>query len=291
MIKAILRATRRIVDKVRDRKGQEDYPYLHWTNDMDEHGGCDRCPIWAGRWWLHLTDRIEIHSQWLWFLPKRNQKWGIGFEIGTGDNDDDLQLNFYLPWICSIYTSVSGLIKPVDYGKEREWECVYHLPGEMGQWGAIFWAWGSSVNSWEAGTPKWRHCLIDLADLVLGRQHYTRELLHEGECPFNFVWQGERESYEATWKHEIATWVRPRWPRSPMTIVKTSIEIEVKDGVPIPGKGENSWDCGDGAIYSIGFNTDSLQEAGDRFVERVIERRERHGGSSWRPKAKEASNA
>ena len=72
--------------------------------------------------------------------------------------------------------------------------------------------------------------------------------------------------------------------------------VEVTDGVPMPGKGENSWDCGEDAAYSISFpevpitiGADFVLMAADyarKFAESVMETRLQYGGSDWKPEAK-----
>ena len=56
-----------------------------------------------------------------------------------------------------------------------------------------------------------------------------------------------------------------------------------EQGLPIPGKGENSWDCGDDAYYSIGTPAATAMEAVEYAADRVLETRRRYGGSSWAP--------
>lgn len=70
----------------------------------------------------------------------------------------------------------------------------------------------------------------------------------------------------------------------------TSVEIEMFPGeqVPVPGKGENSWDCGDDAIFGATSWTPSIEEAVGRLVAGALRDRRRRAGSSWRPRPTEA---
>jgi hypothetical protein len=45
--------------------------------------------------------------------------------------------------------------------------------------------------------------------------------------------------------------------------------IEAPSGVPIPGKGENSWDLDDDAIYGMTSGAKSVKEAVSKFMESV----------------------
>lgn len=91
-------------------------------------------------------------------------------------------------------------------------------------------------------------------------------------------------SYPATFKASRVRWQRPRWFRAPWV---WRCEIEVEGGIGVPGKGENSWDCGDDAIYSMSFPvTDEPMEpheAAQRFGLDVLKRRQRYATLQWSP--------
>jgi hypothetical protein len=55
--------------------------------------------------------------------------------------------------------------------------------------------------------------------------------------------------------------------------------------IPFPGKGENSWDCGEDATHSMTCNATNEQEAVAKLVASVLNDRYRHGGKNWRPAA------
>ena len=59
------------------------------------------------------------------------------------------------------------------------------------------------------------------------------------------------ELYEARWK-------RKRWPKAR---VVARADIELFDGIPIPGKGENGWDIEDDAIYGLVCKAATLEDA------------------------------
>lgn len=68
----------------------------------------------------------------------------------------------------------------------------------------------------------------------------------------------------------------------------STVEIEMLEGeqVPFPGKGENSWDCGEDATYSSSGPYKTIAEAVRSFEESTLKRRLRHGGPGWRPEAR-----
>lgn len=55
-------------------------------------------------------------------------------------------------------------------------------------------------------------------------------------------------------------------------------EIEPDKPVPVPGKGESDYDCGDDAIYSISTGGQSVESAVAKMVESALRDRRRYGG-------------
>lgn len=51
----------------------------------------------------------------------------------------------------------------------------------------------------------------------------------------------------------------------------------MQQGIPFPGKGENSWDCGDDAYY--GFGGATIESAVADIIADTLKRR----GNNWRP--------
>jgi hypothetical protein len=73
------------------------------------------------------------------------------------------------------------------------------------------------------------------------------------------------------------------WP-----LTHRSALVESETGVPVPGKGENSWDCGEDALYSLSTTAATIDEAIEKFKASVMKTRERYGGKDWMPMKAEA---
>lgn len=141
--------------------------------------------------------------------------------------------------------------------------------------GLLSWKfWGRSYE-WDSKTPKWEDGSVDVAKLLFGpskhknRQRFEREVdipLPEGNV------RARVRLYEIILK-------RPRW----FARVYNRADIEPVTGVPIPGKGENSWDCGDDAIYSLSCPANSVEEAIGAFVTTVLRDRQRRSGTHLPP--------
>jgi len=123
--------------------------------------------------------------------------------------------------------------------------------------------------------PKWRSGNLDFFDFILGRHIYKLDTLTP-EHPV-MIWLPEG-GYPATLKVEKQTWKRKRWPRWPLKTERVSRSINCEIGIPFPGKGENSWDCGEDGLYGTGFDTPNDTQACAKFAERVLDCRRRYGG-------------
>ena len=64
--------------------------------------------------------------------------------------------------------------------------------------------------------------------------------------------------YPAHVKRERRTWKRPRWFTP---LVRGYWDVDVESGIPVPGKGENSWDCDDDAIFASSFSVNKAETA------------------------------
>lgn len=92
-------------------------------------------------------------------------------------------------------------------------------------------------------------------------------------------------AYHATTKVERVRWNRRLW-NGPW-LWRGS--IEVPGGIPLPGKGENSWDCDDDAVYGCSFAVEedppSPHELANRLALDALRTRVRHGGGTdWTPR-------
>ena len=68
------------------------------------------------------------------------------------------------------------------------------------------------------------------------------------------------------------------------------ISLECSEGLPIPGKGENSWDCDDDAIYSTTYRFDDCDDciynAIGKLEMDVMRERRRYASLAWVPEKK-----
>src|SRR6266702_6474682 len=238
--------------------------FWHWQNLKKE----DSTKQWLyGRAWLHHRPQGVFGVEWN--IPTRS----FHIDLTVGGCEDQLRISvacrlfgLYLsferwPWLQKWKAARDS------HGKETSL-AIHH-------W-ALWWRVWHDEHVWKSTTPKWRHGTFHIDDFFLGKQKYT--------CEYGEVQQATLTMPEASYPVEIKpmvqTWKRPRWP---WPLVRKGFDIDIPGGVPIPGKGENSWDCDDDAIMATGSSAPTIQEALDGLVKQVNKRRERYGGKNWLP--------
>lgn len=83
------------------------------------------------------------------------------------------------------------------------------------------------------------------------------------------------QRYEGAWKLEQWQTTRERWPWAYRK--RLSSWLDVPRPPQFAGKGENSWDCGDDAIYGMGTRETTPAGAIGEYVKSVLRNRERYG--------------
>jgi hypothetical protein len=262
----------------------------------------ERDPMWRyGRAWINFwrgdgdtgvgyREVLEINPEWH-VQPRATA--GIGIELGGGDGDTDIQFNldvglarFYLTFDSRSFRPLLERILPGRWYVAPDGR-RYRITQEQEitiRWhnGGLWWSLWHPTMEWSSETPKWRHGHFDPTDWLLGRHVYSSSDISTEpvEVPM------PEKTYAGTVRMFESTWKRPRWP-----FVRRMVraDIEVKGGIPHPGKGENSWDCDDDATYSLTCQATTPEAAVAKMVESVLRDRRRYGGRNWRPQERAAS--
>jgi hypothetical protein len=248
---------------------------FHSQNLSENHdGSTPRSKFWNGRCWLHF-ETFTIGLEWS-FLVSR-----LSIGIGLADYDHALSGHFCIGRV--------NLYWHLEYFPLYRWlEHKIKRPDQKygnGRTIGFYWLDGSlSIDLWHdpmehrRADPKWWHFYITPRDILFGRPVYSERVLKTSrvEVPM------PEAVYPAEVKIEEATWKRPRWPW-PLRRIRAKITPDTP--IPFPGKGENSWDCGEDATHSMTCNATNEQEAVAKLVASVLNDRYRHGGKNWRPAA------
>lgn len=221
-----------------------------------------------------------------WLLLKRQHSIGASLDVGGGDSDRDVTIAVRVPG-AGVYLSAEDVLPRrwefrnpgQKYPSARELSATWH---NQALWISL---WRDPDESWGHGGPSFwkdargsrRHIVIHPLDLLFGRMHC--ETVQIADVPAS-VRLPEAE-YPVQVVIERRTWTRPRWPWRAKTCISATVKSET--GLPIPGKGENSYDCEDDAYYSIGTHATTIEDAVDAAAASVLETRRRYGGEDWRP--------
>lgn len=207
----------------------------------------------TNRFWLHLgryTVAFELGKP----------QFRLGFEIND-DFEHTLAGSF-----CGFYWHIDAmpirkLFPVVDGSFGFYWF-------ENGLW---FELWGDDNGRYDA--PWWRKMFhLDFLDLLLGKETYSKVDIQTFE---NVVIPMPESTFLARMTFSESIRKRPRWK----TQISKWTDISLERAPQFPGKGENSWDCGDDGIYGMSVEGHSLPKAIGGYVEAVMKYRERRGGT------------
>lgn len=238
--------------------------WWHWQNlsRADGPDGNRRWPV-EGRAWLYVfawAFRVE------WNLWRRACR--LGLDLG---DEDGILLGVAVPPVSLWF----GVSPPWNSRLRRS------LPDRERQFHAYLYEWAlwlkfGGDDDWRSKDPWWkRGVAIHFDDIVLGRTRHSKTERRPSE---RVVIRMDGYEYHGTATFERATWKRPRW----FATVRDSVWISMDQGHGLPhsGKGENSWDCGDDALYGWGVEGDDVQAAINDGIARVMKYRKRYGNPS-----------
>lgn len=261
--------------------------YWHWQNLNDKPGGRQGSGLLHGRAWFYPWHRRGSDESmgacfsvcWNLFSPSCHAR----FKVEPHGGDESFSCSFAIPFIIALYFGFEGFkwidalalwLLPRREGDRRWWEgrecalSVHHA--------TIWWSVWHTADSWESGTPWWQYGCFHFWDFLAGKPKYSSRILSEHAVELAFP----EGVYSAKVQLKEAQWVRARW----FTQRWCNAEVTLEKPPAVPGKGENSWDCGEDAIYSLSCPAATLEEAMAKYTEAVYNSRRRHGGSvNWKP--------
>lgn len=238
---------------------------------------------WRG--FLHLGSfdfRIEVSRRW---------RSSFIATCGYGGQEDFAEWTLAIPRLFFFHFAFDTpfkwhRIRPFDgkYGESERKIGLYQVAGElrlllghdsMGGWHGTNGRFGPLGRAWR--DLRWnQEITLFRGDWILGKPRHSLEVLEEDIPVTVTVGQWPGDSYAGTAKLERRT-----RKRRFSTTVTEGYTIDMQEGIPFPGKGANSWDCGDDAYY--GFGGATIESAVEHIIADTIKARERHGGKNWRP--------
>lgn len=235
---------------------------------------------WHGRWWLNIKN-ICLGIEWA--ISKKERAMLLLF-IGEGDTSN-IGLWIGIPFLLSLYLGLESpalrrIVPTVRVKSSLIPGGYWDMPITRWLGFRIFdgriWIdlWADHDDSGHNG--KWQQFNWGPANFFLGRIGYKRTDIRTVD---RYIIMPEGR-YPARITLYIAEWKRPRWPLA-KRIYKA--DIDVPGGIPVPGKGENSWDMDDDAIYSMGAPASTIDDAVKAFFDAVMRDRIRHAAADWIP--------
>jgi hypothetical protein len=209
---------------------------------------------------------------------------GPGFSIRQEDtsSEDGLQLHLSTT-LLALWLTTNRFQRPYySYTAQREARQRGDVRGAMPNerelsvnWhnGALYWNLWWPTDEWSRSWPQqWRHGHFDLKDRFFGRVRYTSYPERDDRLLAGIptVIRMPEGDYPAVAYPTQSSWVRPRWPRRPLSHHWRGFTIAFdRPGCRAPqfaGKGENSWDLDDNSILEASFTTSSLNASGLRWA-------------------------
>jgi hypothetical protein len=245
---------------------------FHWQNLRKEDTvPGKRYPHWLhGRaWWRFGSWNNNLRIEWVVWRASV----GVSLELAEGDDHVSAMVGCWLfcifigvsaKWLSTITRKLVGY-EPTDVVRLRIFDS------------ALWWSFWHPSMSWTRGTPRWRYGSWHPLDTVFGRMTYWEIPLIT--TPVDIAMP--EGIYAAVIKQYVARRGRKRWPWKSETRMA---EIKVEKGIPVPGKGENSWDCDDDAIFSLSTPADKIEDAIAAVVRAVYNKRRRYGSITWTPR-------
>lgn len=244
----------------------------HWQN-LNENGS----GLKYGRAWFHITEHLVFNPEWN--FGSRSRHTGIGVKVGSDDRDIGIFIG--VAHLFGVYFNLDGAWPSRwAFGKYGEQERSFQLSwfeGRINLELAYDWTEPSYNPKDRWNHPGDRHWSISPIDVLLGNPKYFEREIET--LPVKIPMP--EKIYDGTVRIFESTWTRPRLPWFPKRLRRTTVDIP--NGIPFPGKGENSWDCGMDGCYGLTSPAQTPADAVGEVVKSVLHSRERYGGRGWQP--------
>jgi hypothetical protein len=257
--------------------------YDDWGNPVKK--GAKR---WHGRCWLFLRDKDDVSCTILgleWLFGRRCTGSHFQLTLNGGDGNR-ISLSVGLHRVFSFHPSIEGPwlrrlmpgeVRKSYFSGEMERFLVERMVGIAIHHGSIWFSLWENPMEWNHDDPWWWKFSFSPADFLLGDEDCSTRDLGTGRVDVEMP-EGH---YPASYRLFELTKKRPRWPWRKQQFVRCEIRPDIP--IPVPGKGENSWDLDDGAIHSGSYPTSTPQEAARQMADSALRTRRRYGGVNWEP--------
>lgn len=222
--------------------------------------------------------------------------------------DQDLTLHAAIPHLAQLFVTI-GSPPVVRWIRDHT---PIQVPMDIDiahvRWhdGTLWWSFWTDLFGNNPRLPRWRDGRLHLVDLIAGKVEHSKKQIvdrHDEDVPAGALLLEDGENTlvpmpEGPYRARVTFWRythrRPRWPWSWFPRVSYSYDLKVldrptpdgpkpdpdgRDGyIPIPGKGENAWDCGGDGHFALSGPGRTIARAVGDMVAGVYRDRIRHGG-------------
>lgn len=260
--------------------GESKRVWWHWQNlNEDRDGKPKGSALRNGRAWLCFYRGPEFGVEWV--FPAKD--FALGFAI-SADGEDAIEIRFAVPPVSLFFGLESWpLSRRIDrLSKEFDWR------DPKSDFGGFTREVEVRVNDWAVWWTLWRNPMVwHSGDRRQGAWHpFGHPGSRVGDKEVRETRDVEVPMPEGTYKARAVRSVSvSRHLAFPLLRQRSSI-VELDFGgapVPSPGKGENSWDCGEDACHGMSVGAETIEEAIGKFVATELRRRAQYGGRNWRP--------
>lgn len=252
-------------------------------------------------WWTQNLKRTETRRRWdcrlinwrghIWRRYRGDDMavWDVGYQVCVPSSHVGVSLRFdYDDEPLHLFVGFFGLfalfvsINTRWSRRLRDWATPKRPDGKP-TWddrtlevnihhGAIWWTIWYSDNTWRSTDSKWRRGSWHPIDTLFGNTKHHEEVLEEADVTIPLP-EGD---YQAHIQLQRRWWTRPRWPFRLHEGRYANIDI-IGNPPMFAGKGENSWDLDDDAIYGMSTPANTFEEAVDVYRRAVLDNRKRYG--------------
>jgi hypothetical protein len=237
-------------------------------------------------WWFNNYNK-NISIELCWFGTPL-----IQLIVDGGEREFMIHLNGLL---FGIFITFNNFLPKKWYPQDKS-ETYGTLPGKRElslkiHHYCFWWCFWKDPDCWNSTDSKWISGSFDFKSFLIGKHEYRKEELMRGIYILSFL--------EGNYSVEVVRYLRyDSWQRW-FTRKMTSYEVTagyyhegkfIELGIPLEGKGENSWDCGETYRSSMTFpakrkdlNIKNCFDAALYFEQDLKKDRVRYGGSNWRP--------
>jgi hypothetical protein len=230
-----------------------------WQHGMREKRGF--------RWWLHWDGSwcLGIEA----YFASSFRAWGI--TCTTGGDERSFSFSVHC-WPVSLYVNLSvPWTLATKIGLEARESGITLSAPDFLQVKFRADVWG------DKGIGFYRSWF--LLDHILGHAAYRPD---PNPHPFTDLVVMPERSYRCSGVIARDSWKRRLWFRQYIT--RAHVDMAPGDHVPVPGKGENSWDIDEDGIYGMICAAATPEEACAAIRKSAMRDRERYGsGEAWRP--------